>query len=338
MKDIPTFDEYSLYLNYREAETPEIINSFGMETTDNEFALIPIKVSENHLALIPGPEFSSILYRGQNAFHSVCKPTIHRPMRKSAKLIALLKKTEFIETIQSNPFVHLLQDISITPFPNKQYGIKIDFEALAQHYEFKTNHLDLTRSKEVAMFFASTLYDSKTRSFSPFTEDREVVLYKYNIQLALILNEGTLNPIGFQPLPRPNLQKAFSIAFDKNINFNDSKIVNYDRIIVSKEESKRLYEMFEGGMKLFPQDMFDEFAYEILDSDSIPIDVIEMYSSRFRINKKIILNCLKEESYSVRQNMTTFRGIDNELLSQIHEKTILELNDRIKIRGVVRPD
>lgn len=334
MKDIPTLEEYSVYLSFYETEIPQTINRFGMVTTDNDDALIPIKVSKNQIALLPGPEFSPILYRGQNEFHSVCKPTLHRPMTKEAKLIAILKKIEFIETIKSNPLVNILNDIKITPFPNKEYSIKVDYEALAQHYEFKTNHLDLTRSKEVAMFFASTIYDPTMRSFLPFSEDREVVLYKYNMQLALTLNAVALNPIGFQPFPRPDLQKAFSIVFEENMNFNDSPIVQYEKIVISKKESRKYFEIFEGGSKLFPKDTIDDFAYEILDSKSIPIDVIELYSSRHQSSKKFILDSIKKESYSIRQDVTAFKAINYHDLLRINEDIIAKLNSRLHIRGI----
>ncbi len=337
MKDLPTFDQYSVYLNFFESEMAETINRYGMETTTDDVALIPIKVSDTHVALLPGPEFSPILYRGQNEFHSVCKPTLHRPMSKEAKLIAILKKIEFIETIKSNPVVKIVNDIEITPFPNKKYSIKIDYEALAQHYEFKTNHLDLTRSKEVAMFFASTIYDLNRRSYLPFSEEREVVLYKYNIQLALMLNKGAVNPIGFQPFPRPDLQKAFSIVFEENVNFNDSPIVQYEKIVVSKEESKKYFEMFEGGSKLFPEDTIDDFAYEILDTKSIPIDVIELYSSRYQLSKKFILDSIKKEGCSIRQNLTAFKTIKDSDLLHINEDIVEKLNRRIHIRGMALP-
>lgn len=51
------------------------------------------------------------------------------------------------------------------------YGNKFEFdlEALAQHYNFKTNYLDVTRDREVVEFFAYTYIDDNGK-YQPRTD------------------------------------------------------------------------------------------------------------------------------------------------------------------------
>jgi hypothetical protein len=66
------------------------------------------------------------------------------------------------------------------------YGNKFEFdlEALAQHYNFKTNYLDVTRDIEVAEFFAYTYIDD-TGKYQPITNfdsnNYKLHLYRVNI-------------------------------------------------------------------------------------------------------------------------------------------------------------
>ena len=86
MKDIVTLEQYAIELC-----DDGIYNHYGMYTTDNKDAIFPLKVSDTEILLIPAPEFSRFLYRGQNEYFDICKPMILRPMKYEVKLISILK-------------------------------------------------------------------------------------------------------------------------------------------------------------------------------------------------------------------------------------------------------
>lgn len=233
--DINDLYEYSLMLC-----DDSLINHFGCHSTPRKNALFPLKVSKNKCLLLPAPEFSALLYRGQNNYFEVCKPTLSRRMTSSEKLKANLQKIEFLSALKTHPLVKIFQNKYFLEryyhLPN--YKLKIDYEAIAQHYEFKTNHLDFSRDKEVAMFFMTCNYDPQNRKFTPISDDSMGVMYSYDFKLGILKNEHAINPIGFQPFSRPDKQKAFSIVFNRNLNFNDFDFVQKNILNSQKSFAK----------------------------------------------------------------------------------------------------
>lgn len=252
-KDIQTLEEYSHMLC-----DDSLINHFGAYTTSQKDALFPLKVSDTEILLLSAPEFSSLLYRGENNNErKVCKPSIMRKISKDEKLIQLLKKQEFLHAMKNHPLTKEFKNRyfleNYFQFPN--YKLKIDYEAIAQHYEFKTNHLDLTRDKNVAMFFMTSEYNYEQKRYLPISDNsKKGVLYTYDFKLGIIKGEHAINPIGFQPFSRPDKQKAFSIIFNKNVDFNDFDFVQKEEFELTKELCEKYYNMFECGDELFPKD------------------------------------------------------------------------------------
>lgn len=204
--DINNLDQYSIMLC-----DDTLINHFGCHSTPRKDALFPLKINDNECLLLPAPEFSALLYRGQNEYFEICKPTLSRKMSTPEKLKANLQKIEFLTAIKTHPLTKIFQTkYFLERHPDvPNYKLKIDYEAIAQHYEFKTNHLDFSRDKEVAMFFMTCSYDPKNKKFTPISDDSMGVMYSYDFKLGILKNEHAINPIGFQPFSRPDKQKAF---------------------------------------------------------------------------------------------------------------------------------
>jgi len=329
--DINDLYEYSLMLC-----DDSLINHFGCHSTPRKDALFPLKVSKNKCLLLPAPEFSALLYRGQNNYFEVCKPTLSRKMTSSEKLKANLQKIEFLSALKTHPLVKIFQNKYFLEryyhLPN--YKLKIDYEAIAQHYEFKTNHLDFSRNKEVAMFFMTCNYDPQNRKFTPISDDSMGVMYSYDFKLGILKNEHAINPIGFQPFSRPDKQKAFSIVFNRNLNFNDFDFVQKKYIKLTKKLCEDYYDMFDGGEKLFPKDEISELAYEIQNSNYISKDAIEFYSQTSKTSKKVILQYLKQNGISITENKYSFNISDIKKLNKNMQNIINNLEERISPRGI----
>ena len=330
MKDIVTLEQYAIELC-----DDGIYNHYGMYTTDNKDAIFPLKVSDTEILLIPAPEFSRFLYRGQNEYFDICKPMILRPMKYEVKLISILKKLEFINALKVHPLSKLFKEKyfleKYPQFPN--YKLKIDYEAIAQHYEFKTNHLDFTRDKDIAMFFMTCKYDPKTKKYTSITDNSSGVLYSYDLKLGIMDNKHIINPIGFQPFSRPDKQKAFSIVFKKNVNFNKFNFAIKENIVLTKELSEKYFEMFDEGKILFPKDEVSELAYEIQGSEYISKDTIEYYSTISKIPKLKINKILKKNNIIVTENKYGFNICNRNLHIQNIMKIMQDLDNRIHPRG-----
>jgi len=107
-------------------------------------------------------------------------------------------------------------------------------------------------------------------------ENREVVLYTIDLKALLENNNSDFHVIGFQALPRPDAQKAYSLFVSHKHNFNICPFINYKKFRVNRKQSEKYFEMFEGGAKLFPNDVVDEMACEIRQSMEIDREVLEV--------------------------------------------------------------
>lgn len=331
--DIQTLEQYSEMLC-----DDTLINHFGCHTTPQKDALFPLKVSDKEILLLPAPEFSPFLYRGENSnYRPACKPTLFRNLKAEEKLISILKKYEFLHAIKNHPLTKEFKNryflTNYSKFPN--YKLKLDYEAIAQHYGFITNHLDLTRDKDVAMFFMTSKYISEEKKYIPISDNsKKGILYTYDFKLGIIQGEHSINPIGFQPFSRPDKQKAFSIIFNKNIDFNSFDFVQKEEYILSKDFCEKYYEMFEGGSKLFPIDEVSEVSEVIKDSDYISKDSIELYSMTSKIPQKLIIKILKQNNISIIDNKYSFNIHSLELYNKNLFLILQNLDNRIKPRGI----
>ncbi|TKI68439.1 hypothetical protein FCU45_10525 [Sulfurimonas crateris] len=203
-----------------------------------------------------------------------------------------------------------------------------------RHYEFKTNHLDFSRDKDIAMFFMTCSYNPKNRTFTPISDGSMGVMYSYDFKLGILKNEHAINPIGFQPFSRPDKQKAFSIVFNENLNFNDFSFVQKEDIKLTKELCEKYYDMFDGGVKLFPKDEISELAYEIQNSNYISKDAIEFYSQVSKTPKKSVVKSLQQNSISITDNKYSFNISNMDEFDKNLQNIINDLDNRISPRGI----
>ena len=141
---------YAHLLNNENCPDNLFINNIGCISNDPD-CFAAVQVNENYFKLIPGPEFSPRLYRGENEFRNPCYSSKFRPYNSKIEQIAdAVRKEEFILLIKENPILIDLERIKI-----KDLYFQTDFEGLAQHYGFRTSYLDASRSKDIAMFFCN---------------------------------------------------------------------------------------------------------------------------------------------------------------------------------------
>lgn len=335
---IPTIDHYAaLLLPFEIQDDYCWINQCGCVASEDRDSLCIVQTDDKHFSLLPGPEFSPRLYRGQPVFYKECLPSIFRKPTQIKYLADLLKKYEFYKLMAGHPIVgHLLSWC----IDGKYF--KIDIEGLAAHYEFATAMIDVSRSRDVAMFFALCEKNSGGRYEPILDETREVVLYTINLQALMYANNPALHVIGFQPLPRPDVQKAYSLWINHRENFNAYPFVSCEIFPVRRKESERYFDMFEGGAKLFPNDPVDDKAREIRQSREIDREVLETCFKRHWIpkvwnNPGEITKYLGRYGYSVKKKQLEFSDGNKKMIIEKWNTSATLSTDRVKCRFVAEP-
>ena len=336
---LPTLEEYIHFLvpiSYHDENCK--INFIGMVTSGSDDDLYGIEY-ENRFTLLPGPEFNPRLYRGQTKYYDPCLPTLYRNATQISIFVSILKNFEFYKfLLGSHPIIYDLQQWVIS---GKHYHI--DLEGLAQHYELSTTFIDVTRSKDVALFFAYCYKNPSTGKYEPILDaSHNSILYTVDFASLVKHDQTFFNPIGFQGLSRPEAQKACSIPLKYGIDFNKLPHVSYEVLKINPSESKKYFELFDGGRKLFPEDPTSDIAKEIKESSIIDADVLE---NVFRHNlippyfatTKDAKKFLESNGYSVREKSIALKP---EIRKQVIEdwlRILPNISNKLKFRFVSEP-
>lgn len=223
-----------------------------------------IEMSNYHNSLIkclmPGSQSPFTLLRGQNQYYSNCVPSLYRtPKGYSAKefeLICRIQMQEFLNVLAAHPVVREFQ-----------YSYEMDGIALAQHYGFPTEYLDITNSKWVAAFFAVTEFQSNNK-YVPVGRDygngvgvMYVAIPKQNdISYPLM---DRIRMVGFHYFNRPTSQNAIVLPMKEGENFNDNIAFKPILFRHDLDDSKLVFEMAYKQVRFFSEDFASKVAEQI---------------------------------------------------------------------------
>lgn len=247
------------------------INDWGAVTDTGVDLLLPVKISDTHFRFMPGPEFSPRLYRGETEFHPMCVPTMFRPGISSVdRCFAIGKGIELSTLMDHHPATNDLKESRIGDL-----SFELNIEAIAQHYGFKTGLMDFSRSRDVAMFFATCRHDPATETYAPLQEGT-AVLYTADLKQLIHHRKGSAAflPLGLEPLPRPEAQRALAVRLNPGENLNDMPWVARQAVEITPELSQHYFDMFDGGAKLFPVNPFEDHVRSIRKSKFLPLEVL----------------------------------------------------------------
>ena len=203
-----------------------------------------VKVN-NRAKIILGDEFDLRIFRGQNKPYPLI-PSFQR-LDEVHRCVAYIKREEFKAFFKLTPYFQILSKMSIL-------GIyfEFDLDAIAQHYGFATNYLDITTNEQIALFFAYTYY--KNGKYYPIVDFKgyKPTLYT-TLSLMFYNNSKSLVPAGFQAVLRPQNQKAMAIDITSIQNNSTCSLFSKTYLPKDPKKAQEIYELFDGGKDLFPK-------------------------------------------------------------------------------------
>lgn len=247
-----------------------------------------------------GTEFSMVQYRGQNEDFGVCKTSLDRCNSREEQFLNICRTIAFEELLDVHPFIIFTHNMEFNKNP-----FCINLTGMAQHYGLHTDYLDITNNFDVASFFATCTYqDGKyypignieklgiiykiiEMVFSPFMQNKETK----NIEVEYL---------GWQPLPRPEQQRASVLKVTKNTNLDTIDGIKKYCFKHSISQSRKIWKQFDEGKILFPHDSAADLANECKKLNSFTKEQIEKAFERFELwsgekvnNQEQFLNTLK---------------------------------------------
>ncbi len=250
-----------------------------------------------------GTEFSMVQYRGQNEDFGVCKTTLDRCSSQEEQFLNICRTIAFEELLEVHPFVEFVRSLP----PLGENHLCLNLTGMAQHYGLHTNYLDITNNFDVACFFATCKYVNG--KYYPIGNiSKSGVIYKiYEMVMPpFVENENNkeifLEYLGWQPLPRPEQQRASVLKVAKDTNLDTVSEVQKYYFKHSISQSKKIWKQFDEGKTLFPDDSAVDLANECTKLNSFTSEQIDKAFNRFWLwngmklyNKEQILDKLNIE-------------------------------------------
>lgn len=202
-------------------------------------------------------------------------PTMYRTM-SSIKSDEERNRYEICCHLRIAAFAELLCEFDSMKEWLNVYDLDLMAEPLAQHYGLDTPMLDMTDDFDTALFFATCCYDATGRQWRPlsesdFSRDTQsefgVIFHipRWNAEnistFACNRNDVngpsasfTLDHIGFQLFQRCHMQHGYGVHLDHRVPLQTNRHFEKLRFKQSVELSREVFELMDGGKKVFPDE------------------------------------------------------------------------------------
>lgn len=258
--------------------------------------LMPSYEQEGKFEIVEGPDGMGRLipcslsfncyYRGESGYHKPCKPSLFRKgMTDELVFHERLKTCELELLIEDYPLTDIFKSGLQVSLSNGQViplHLKIDAEALAQHYGIKTDLLDLTIDKFVAAFFATTTYRyGKYYPIEP-KEPEYGVIYMYT-DFPFNMDDmysKHMRAVGLQPFSRPGEQAGFVLRLGKDEDFR-KKACQKIKFRQDTDMSWLIFNYTNRADKLFPTSILEAKADTIIHSKFYSFKALSLCKERY---------------------------------------------------------
>lgn len=248
--EIPTLDKLKLGLGIAPVNTGQQLVSWRGIVMDDMEHLHAVRNEHNEVVLHSGVEIPPYLYRGQTQAYFPCVPSLGRLKTPGDLLMALCRNAAFESALRNHPYVSFCSRQRLL-----EQSFHINTQGLAQHYGLHTNMLDVTSNFDVASFFATCYWDSQSNSYQPIEDENRIgVIYRIQPPLVTMTDISRLTFVGWQPLRRPEQQRACALILKNGEDFTQFPHVESVFFRQSAEVSRKIWRQFEQGKSLFPDD------------------------------------------------------------------------------------
>ena len=334
-KELFKFEHLPAILN-DEKDACNHMNRFFMETNPVKYSGTFFQTEENKLAVMIGHEFCPFLYRGENQNFPKFQTSWQRLLGANDELklcLGWIKKHEFIKAFKNSPYYSRGKKIKVC-------GCEFDFdlEAVAQHYEFATNYLDLTKDLGTALFFAYCKcigYGQYEPICFENEENKDYKPYLYVANMTKLTEQypDSLKIVGFQALLRPFKQSAMALDFGKN-EITKSEIFDIIELPRKTSISCGIYEHFKEGYNLFPEDVMSNVAKDLKSDIKISKASLDEYCNTFEKNVVDITKLLTDNGFEiVDEEWRIFPEIENSIHKEFTRDIIPFLENFAAYRG-----
>lgn len=281
--------------------------------------------TDGYLRMIIGNPLNLQLFRGQNKNYSLI-PSFQRPQLFNDNIehcVKYIKREEFKETFKITPYFECFSQLE-----SLGSRFKFDLDAIAQHYGFATNYLDITTDEQIAKFFAYTYCDKETKEYHPITDFTN---YQPTLYISLTLYFANLHPlviVGFQAVLRPQQQKA--MAIDMNGNICASVFFSQTHLEANPKIAQEIYEKFNGGKDLFPEnEPISKIQREVEQRKVLNKELFLEYCDKFVKDKEKLEIQLANKGYTIEQfSFSIDKKTATEMIDNI-DKIIAWINKNI---------
>lgn len=292
-EEIITIEKLEEYrIGYR---PPFIPNIHGKTVNDLLFAplLAGTIVSNGCGDIILPQQLSHYYFRGQNREYGDWHSSISRTPNIDDNFDTETRK--FYRELQLDEFGLLIEKLPRVREWNKR-GLMVNYEAIAQHYGLYTTMLDITNNFDVAIFFACCKYDRNSNKYRPLqsndilqSDDQYGVIYRTETFLNCIKSGIPITPIGYQPFMRPQNQCGYIMCLSDDYNKSDFGFESKMKFKQSTEYSKKIFDEFDGGEKLFSKkdvNIIEDEILKIRDAKTFSYEAFESTCSRLEIKSE----------------------------------------------------
>jgi len=268
-------------------------------------------------------------YRGELEDYPTSMTSLYREIKEcksddEKKVVKIVARMRFVL------FRNFLQRFKYVKYWQKKFGEPF-YEAIAQHYGFMTEYLDITNDFNVAMFFACCDWDKKRKVWRPLTkkeceEKREGILYHAPVESVRFAIEDytqfrpSIIPIGYQPFYRCQNQVGYVKHMTEGEDFKTDRIFERLRFKHSETLSNGIYKYMREGKDIYPDEELMDFEKEIelfknaltFSTEVFDTAISELALKDERLN---LFSIIKKANFYIGDNLYRDIKIEDKLVS-----------------------